>query len=231
MGRGGGSLEDLWAFNEEPVARALAECPIPVVSAVGHEVDVTISDLVADLRAHAAGLVGELQASGRGRAVVQVVWEPPADEQGFTFIPAFMYGDNEGGRSPRAMYPQLNNGRNRGPATPWVADEWLVRADRSSHGFASVITADLACALGGRDVCRFDDAAVADKNGLGVGAGDAQRCSFSLGYINAPYTYSVAPGRNYLTRPEGFVDLDKGPVAAEFFMFLFIVEVGIFTFA
>lgn len=90
VGRGGGSVEDLWAFNEEPVARAIAASPVPIVSAVGHEVDVSISDLVADYRAATPSSAAEVvvpdtkvlvETLGQASGQLRRGWRRVAEEQ------------------------------------------------------------------------------------------------------------------------------------------------------
>jgi exodeoxyribonuclease VII large subunit len=131
IGRGGGSIEDLWAFNDEGVARTLAESPVPVISGVGHETDFTITDFVADLRAPTPTAAAELAVPDQvelrlslgelenrlARGLASFINSQRKDAENLAFQNARL--------SPLG---EINNGRQR-------VDELIGRIGREATGF------------------------------------------------------------------------------------------------
>jgi hypothetical protein len=174
--------------------------------------------VVVQLRQQNDGLAGAMTIRGSGHAVARLVWTLPTEPDSFALMPAFMYGRNDAGCGPWGQYPRLSQREAIDFARPWISPQWHVRADRSSHGMTSMITQSNAYALGGRDVSRYVDNSVAEKNGLGTSSTSPPQLSFSLGFANIPHTYCAVPGRNHLNRPEGYVDLDRGPATSDLFL-------------
>jgi exodeoxyribonuclease VII large subunit len=132
IGRGGGSLEDLWAFNEEPLVRAIGECIVPVVSAVGHEIDFTLSDFVADVRAETPSAAAELVSSHFVEALERV-------EQAARDMITELFGAVETARA------QLDHAQSRlrllSPSTQ--IDQGFLRLDDCANRLTSIMASQL----------------------------------------------------------------------------------------
>lgn len=191
-GRGGGSPEDLWAFNEEPVARAVFASQIPVISAVGHEVDVTISDLVADLRAPTPSAAAEMVVQGRQeleRHVDHLIMRLSGQMQGrLSLLRERLAGLQRRLRSPveewrgkrhvlEQMHKRLHLAMEKN--LQGAANRFSIAASRL-HALSPLATLDRGYAI-----VFSEKTATAIRDGRRLKAGDRLKIRFSKGQVQA----------------------------------------------